>query len=234
MKILELIGIKKLYHSNAALKGIDLSVEKGNSLSVLGPNGAGKTTLLKIISGIMSPTEGKIIYKNNQSSENDRKKEIFFLGHKNSLYNTLTVLENINFVCRLFSRNNGDTSVENILREHGLWERRNDPVGELSQGMKRRLAIAKGFLINPEIFIMDEPFSGLDIRWRSSTLSKIKDFKRQGKSLVLSTHLVEVGYELADNIAFLHRGKILFIKKKEEVEVEEIKGLFHSLGEILK
>ncbi|UCE79177.1 MAG: heme ABC exporter ATP-binding protein CcmA [Nitrospiraceae bacterium] len=234
MKILELRGVKKRYHANSALNGIDLSIEKGNSLTVLGPNGSGKTTLLKILSGIMSPTEGKVIYKNNQASENDRKKEIFFLGHKNSLYNSLTVLENVNFVCRLFSRNNGDASVENILREYGLWERRNDPVGELSQGMKRRLAIAKGFLIDPDVFIMDEPFSGLDIRWRSSTLSKIKDFKRQKKSLILSTHLVVEGYELADYIAFLHRGKFLFIKKKEEVDIEEINGLFDSPEETLK
>jgi ABC-2 type transport system ATP-binding protein len=156
-------------------------------------------------------------------------KEVSFLGHRNSLYNALTVLENIQFINRLFSRRNGKDHTEHILKIHGLWERRNDPVSELSQGMKRRLAIVKGFISNPKLFIMDEPFIGLDLKWRSAVLSTIKNFKEAGNSLVLTTHLVEEGYELADNIAFLHKGKLMFLKRKDKVNIEDIKILFHSL-----
>lgn len=234
MNLIELKGIKKQYHAKMALDGIDMIIREGDLITIFGPNGAGKTTLLKTISGIMSPTEGEIFYNNKVYSKSDIKKETFYLGHKTSLYNALTVLENMDFICRLFSLNHRGESVENILREHGLWEIRKDPVNELSQGTKKRLALAKGFFINPKVFILDEPFTGLDLRWRTSILSKIKELKGQRKSLILSTHLVEEGYELADYVAFLHKGRFLFIKKKEEVAIDEIYGLFHSLGEILK
>jgi heme ABC exporter ATP-binding subunit CcmA len=231
LNIIELRGIKKQYHAKTALDGINMDVKEGDSITIFGPNGAGKTTLLKILSGIMAPTEGRISYNSKSYSESDIKKEIFYLGHKASLYNTLTVLENMDFVCRLFSFNQREKSVEDTLREHGLWERRKDPVNELSQGMKRRLALAKGFIINPRVFILDEPFTGLDLQWRHSILSRIKDIKKNGKSIIVSTHLVEEGYDLADYVAFLHKGRFLFFKKKEEVDIGEIYNLFDTIGE---
>jgi heme exporter protein A len=230
MNLFDLKGISKEYHSKSALNRVDLSMEKGEFLSVLGPNGAGKTTLLKIMSGIMSPTSGKILYKDRALSESAIKKEISYLGHKNSLYNSLSVLENIDFVCELFSRQNGGLQIENILKDHGLWERRKDPVKELSQGMKRRLAIARGFITDPEVFIMDEPFIGLDLRWRNAVLETIKSLRNHNKSLVLTTHLIEEGYDLADTVAFLDKGSLLFVKKQKDIDLEELKGLFHSLG----
>ncbi len=229
--LLELKGIKKQFHSRPVLNDINLSVKEGESITIFGPNGAGKTTLIKILSGIMSPGEGEILFNGSSSSGPELKKNIFFLGHKNSLYNSLTVIENMDFVNSLFSRSNGSNRIETVLREHGLWERRNDPVKELSQGMKRRAAIAKGFIINPGLLILDEPFSGLDLRWRRSILSKISELKTASKSCVLVTHLVEEGYELADRIAFMNKGKFLFIKDKKEVTVKEICDLFDSLGE---
>ncbi len=234
MNIIELRGVKKQYHAETALDGIDITVREGDSITIFGPNGAGKTTLLKVISGIMSPTEGKVFYNNKVYSESDIKKETFYLGHKTSLYNALTVQENMHFICRLFSINHRGEFVDSILKEHGLWERRRDPVNELSHGMKRRLALAKGFIINPKVFVLDEPFTGLDLKWRVSVLSKIKDLRDQGKFLILSTHLVEEGYELADYIAFLHKGRFLFIRKKEEVDIKEIKEFFHSPGDALR
>jgi heme ABC exporter ATP-binding subunit CcmA len=234
MNLLELTGIKKQYHAKTALDGIDLCLGEGDFLTILGPNGAGKTTLLKIMSGIMSPSEGSVKYGNRSSPESDIRKEVSYLGHKNSLYNALSVLENLEFVSRLFSHRNGRSRVEDVLKDSGLWERRNDPVSELSQGMKRRLAIIKGVITEPKVFIMDEPFTGLDLRWRKRITSSIRKFREQGRSLVLTTHLVEEGYELADNIVFLHRGKPLFVKKKSDVKVEDIYDLFDSLGEAVK
>ncbi len=231
MNIIELKGVRKQYHAKPALSGIDMYVRRGDCVTIFGPNGAGKTTLLKIVSGIMSPTEGKVFYNDRLYSESDIKKDTFYLGHRTSLYNALTVMENMDFIRRLFSLGRS-REIEDILRGHGLWERRNDPVNELSQGMKRRLALAKGFIINPELFILDEPFTGLDFRWRSAILSKIKDIKGRGRSVLISTHLVEEGYKLASRVAFLHKGKLLFIKDRDEVDIEEIYGLFDSMGEV--
>lgn len=229
MTLMEIRGIKKYFHSRPALNGIDLGIREGESITVFGPNGAGKTTLIKILSGIMAPGEGKISFNGN-SSESDMKSQIFYLGHKNSLYNSLTVSENMDFMNRLFSRSNGTQRIETVLREHGLWERRNDPVNELSQGLKRRVAIARGFITDPKILIMDEPFTGLDLKWRWAVLEKIKGLKKSGKSLVIATHLVEEGYELADRIVFLDKGRLVFMKEKQETDISEILDVFNSLG----
>lgn len=233
MRLLELTGIKKDFNMKAALAGVDIGVDKGSSLTIFGPNGAGKTTLMKIMAGIMAPSEGEVIYKGKPLSFNGHQSEVYYLGHKNALYNALTVQENLNFTAQLFA-NRITESVDTILQEHDFWEKRHALVQELSQGMKRRLAITKGFLTNQNLLILDEPFAGLDIKWRRSISSKINDLKKQGKSLVVSTHLAEEGYELADSIAFLHRGKVIFIKKKEEMKVSDIQALFNSTDEELK
>ena len=233
MQLLELTGIKKDFNMKAALAGIDISLGKGSLLTIFGPNGAGKTTLMKIMVGIMDPSEGEILYKGKPLSFNGQQSDVYYLGHKNALYNALTVKENMNFTAQLFG-NRTTEMVDNVLQEHGFWERRHALVQELSQGMKRRLAITQGFLTNQNLLIMDEPFAGLDIKWRRSISSKVNDLKRQGKSLVISTHLAEEGYELADFIAFLHRGKAIFIKKKEELKVSDIRALFNSTDEELE
>lgn len=232
MTLIELKGIKKHFHSKPAVNGIDLAVREGETITLFGPNGAGKSTLIKILSGIMSPGEGEILFNGDSTNGTTCiKKHIFFLGHKNSLYNSLTVSENMTFANRLFSRSNGSRQIDAVLKEHGLWERRNNPVKELSQGLKRRTAIARGFIVKPKLLVLDEPFAGLDLKWRLSVVNKIKKLKENGSSLILATHLIEEGYELADRIAFLHRGSFLFLKDKEETEINEIKGIFHSLGE---
>ncbi len=233
MQLLELTGIKKDFNMKAALVGVDISVDKGSALTIFGPNGAGKTTLMKIMSGIMAPSGGKVFYNGKSLSFNGQRSETYYLGHKNALYNALTVQENLNFTARLFG-NSKIEMVETVLQEHGFWEKRHALVEELSQGMKRRLAITKGFLTDQNLLILDEPFAGLDIKWRRSISSKINDLKKQGKSLVISTHLAEEGYELADFIAFLHRGKVIFIKKKEELKVSDIHILFNSSDEELE
>jgi heme ABC exporter ATP-binding subunit CcmA len=233
MQLLELTGIKKYFNTKAALAGLDISVDKGSSLTIFGPNGAGKTTLMKIMAGIMAPCGGEVLYNGKPLSFNGQQSEIYYLGHKNALYNALTVQENLNFTARLFG-NRKTEMVDTVLQEHGFWGKRHALVEELSQGMKRRLAITKGFLTNQNLLILDEPFAGLDIKWRRSISSKINDLKKQGKALVISTHLAEEGYELADSIAFLHRGKVVFIKKKEEMKVSDIQALFNSTDEELE
>ena len=225
--IIELNAIKKLYQSKAALQDVCLSLEHGEAITLFGPNGAGKTTLMKIIAGIMAPTHGKMLYQGKPLSESPSKRETFYLGHKNALYGGLTILENMQFSARLFGHKDGGM-VETVLKEHGFWERRNDTVRELSQGMKRRLALARGFVSSPTLLVLDEPFVGLGIKWRRSVMDKISAMKQAGATLVLSTHLVDEGYELADRILFLDKGRTLLCKRRDEVSVDEIKEMFEG------
>jgi ABC-2 type transport system ATP-binding protein len=134
-------------------------------------------------------------------------------------------MENMNFSERLYGLK-GKGHVEAVLRQHGFWERRNDTVRELSQGMKRRLAIARAFILKPTLLVLDEPFVGLDIKWRRSVLESILELKQAGAALVLSTHLVDEGYELADRILFIDKGKTKFLKGRDEISSNEIKEMF--------
>ena len=227
--LLELLDITKLYHSKPALDGVSITVRPGAAITVFGPNGAGKTTLMKIMAGIMSAGSGKVLYRGKPAGDSSLQREVFYLGHKNGLYAGLTVLENLRFVAGLFDVK-GDTLVNNVLKEHGLWERRNDPVRELSQGMKRRLAIAKSFLTEPSLLILDEPFAGLDLKWRGAVLQRIRELKAQGRALVIATHLVDEGHELGDYIAYLNKGSLQFFMPKEDISAEEIKRLFNERG----
>jgi heme ABC exporter ATP-binding subunit CcmA len=232
MSLLELRGISKEYHGKRALKDVSLDVREGERLVLFGPNGAGKTTLIKIMSGIMAPAAGEILYQGAPRRDGSLKRDVFFLGHRNALYESLTVRENIDFIRRLFSPvlNGSAPSTDELLREHGLLEKGDEPVRELSQGMKRRVAIAKGFLTGQRIFILDEPFSGLDLRWRRSVQEKIGELKGRGKSLVLCTHLVEEGHALADRVAFLDRGRLLRLAAKEDLDVPGVHELFRKAG----
>lgn len=225
--LLELKNIRKQYRSKVVLHDVCLALGQGESITFFGPNGAGKTTLMKIVSGIMASTHGDILYRGIPVSESSVKQETFYLGHKNALYGSLSILENMDVTARLFGQQNSGI-VEAILKEHGFWERRNDSVRELSQGMKRRLAIARGLVSKPSMMVLDEPFVGLDIKWRRSVMEKIRQMKHGGATLVLSTHLVDEGYELADRILFLDKGKTMFCKRREEVSVDEIKGMFEG------
>jgi ABC-type multidrug transport system ATPase subunit len=231
MNLIELRGIKKSFHSKPALNKINFTLKEGEAVTLFGPNGAGKSTLVRILSGIMVPGEGRIICNGSDSDNGEIRKRTFFLGHKNSLYNSLTVHENMCFANRLFPRINGSAHIEKVLKENGLWERRNDPVKELSQGMKRRVAIARAFIVSPKLLVMDEPFAGLDLTWRRAVVNRVQALKVTGTSLVLATHLVEEGFALADRVAFLHKGSFVFIKDRRDTGMQEIKDLFHSFGE---
>lgn len=224
--LLELSGITKLFHGKPALDGVDISVPEGATVTLFGPNGAGKTTLLKIMAGLMLPGQGSVLYRGKNARDNGLKQDVFYLGHKNGLYNGLTVSENMSFILSLFGRGDARTQVDTVLRESGLWERRNDSVSDLSQGMKRRLAIAKSFMCNPSLLILDEPFAGLDLRWRTSVLDRIKELKRLGRSLVLATHLIDEGMELADYVGYLEKGKLRFLSSRDEVAKDRLKDFF--------
>lgn len=229
--LLKTEGLRKTYGSRPVLSGIDLTLRKGETMVLFGPNGAGKTTLMKILSGIMQPTEGKVSFLGEPTSGSALRNKIFYLGHKNAMYNGLTVMENMAFTAQLFSVHK-DGTVQALLKEHGLWDRRNDVLRELSQGMKRRLAIMRAFLCSAPLLVLDEPFAGLDIRWRRDIALKMLELAKRGKSLLFSTHLVQEGCEIADKVCFLDKGKMMLHKHREESTPEEVQALFGPAAEL--
>ncbi|HHN65598.1 MAG TPA: ABC transporter ATP-binding protein [Nitrospirae bacterium] len=220
--MIRLIDINKTYSLRPVLKDINLDLGVGEIFVLFGHNGAGKTTLLKIVSGIMSPTRGRVEGLEKEPICN----RIFYLGHNNGLYSELTVLENVRFFQRLFSGGNGDnTIIKKNLSEFGLWQRRNDRVRSLSQGMKRRLALMKTLICDSGFIVLDEPFTGLDLRWKDTIVEKILSLRQRGTTVLITTHLVEEGLRLADRVGFLEEGKLTLIRKRTEIDELQIREM---------
>ncbi|NOX21300.1 MAG: ABC transporter ATP-binding protein [Nitrospirae bacterium] len=211
--MLTLIDISKNYGLRPVLRGINLKIDKAEIVVLFGHNGAGKTTLLKISAGITPPTRGRVVVEDQVIKQGG----IYYLGHKNSLYSELTVMENIRFFLSMRNGTAMVNSIEETLEEFGLWQRRNDPVKALSQGMKRRLALMKGIISGASLLMLDEPFSGLDLGWKDRVLNKLMALREKGTSLFIATHLINEGCQIADRVALLERGNLTLFHDKTEV-----------------
>ncbi len=190
-------------------------------VAVLGPNGAGKTTLLKIAAGLVSPTEGEVRVRGKRLKYPPGNR-ISYLGHSHCLYLDLTVMENIDLQIKLQRGSNGRASVREDLEELGLWERRMDPVRDLSQGMKRRLALLKVFLTDADILVLDEPLVGIDLRWTERITEKIKILKSSGKGILMTTHSIDEALSVADRIALLKNGVLTSVSRCDELDRGEL------------
>jgi ABC-type multidrug transport system ATPase subunit len=204
-------GLVKDYGHIRALKGVNLEVRHGESLVLLGPNGAGKSTLLGILAGRIHPNEGKAAIGGSEiGSSSNVRRLIGYLNHASLLYPGLTAMENLLFFGRLYMVEDLRGRAEEMLRLMGLWERRNDRVGGYSRGMEQRLSIARALLHEPQLLLLDEPFSGLDhqsARAFAKTLLALKDGHR---SLIVATHDMNAASSFGDRVLILEKGRILY------------------------
>ena len=204
-------GLIKRYGHIRALKGIDLKVDRGESIVLLGPNGAGKSTLLGVLAGRLNPTAGQVFLGGERLGKSaDARGRTGYLAHSSLLYPGLTARENLLFYAKLYGIGDSVKRSDEMLQFMGLWERRNDRVGAFSRGMEQRLAIARSLLHDPQLILLDEPFSGLDYQ-SSLTFSRALGQLRDGRrTLITATHDMEAVEDLGDRLAIMNRGRILF------------------------
>ena len=211
-EILVAKDIKKSFGHFRVLNGVNLSINRGDRYILFGSNGAGKTTLVKILSTLLSADSGEIIIFGKKPGKNlkDIKTKIGFMSHDPYLYNELTAFENLNFYSNLYSLQNNNERVKNLLKEIGLYHRANDRVGSFSRGMKQRLSLARAILHDPDIIFLDEPYTGLDIMAQSILNDLIVRLNNKGKTFFFITHDVSKGFDIAKKSGILSKGKILF------------------------
>lgn len=212
--ILEIKNLKKNFGSFAALKGINLKVNRGEIIGLLGPNGAGKTTTIKIITGLLKADSGEInIFGENIISGLPTwiKEKIGVVFEESNLYYRLSAYDNLLF----FARINGikKTKVEELLKEYELYDVRKKAVKNFSKGMKKRLMICRSLLAEPEILILDEATGGLDPISAEIIRQKISKLKAEGKTVLLSTHYLEEADRLCDRVAFINQGSLIALDK---------------------
>ena len=232
--MITLKGIKKTFGLFEALKGINLAFATGDFVTIVGQNGAGKSTLLKIMAGLMSPSLGEIIINGNtfKNGSGMHREEMGVVTHQACLYPSLSAYANLLFFGKLFNVEGLHGRVEEMLKRVGLWERKDDPVTTYSCGMKQRLAISRAVLHHPSLLLLDEPFSGLDPRAVDDLKALLNEFKKEGKTIIMITHQLDVGYELADRLTVIHKGRVILDEEKSKLPWDKFHELCHSAGDI--
>lgn len=202
--------IRKSFDHRVILRDISIDVQPEQFIALTGGNGAGKTTFLKILAKLKRPDKGNIFLNDVDiwDGPDEVRKSVGFLSHQIFLYDDLNSVENLRFTARLFGVKQPDNRINDLLQQLHLFHRKFDPVKTFSRGMQQRLSLARAVLHNPEILLLDEPFSGLDESGIEILSAIIERYKAEGKSIVLVTHNLQKGYELADELYILHKGEV--------------------------
>lgn len=212
--IIEVTRLTKKFKDFTAVDDISFDVKKGEIFAFLGPNGAGKSTTIKMLTTLLSPTQGKILLDNHSATENKHatRKSFGIVFQDPSLDDELTAYENMELHSVLYgtARSTRKDRIQTLLEFVELWDRRNSLVKTFSGGMKRRLEIARGLLHNPNILFLDEPTIGLDPQTRNHMWNYIKNLnKTEGMTIFFTTHYMEEAEQIADTIAIMDNGKII-------------------------
>jgi ABC-2 type transport system ATP-binding protein len=219
-KIISVQNLTKKYANEfTAIKNLSLDIYEGEIIALLGPNGAGKTTLISTICGLSSITSGSIKVRELDVIEDYRKtREIIGLVPQElSLEPFEKVINSIQFSRRLFGKKNDDNFIDDLLKKLHLYDKKNESIKSLSGGMKRRVLIAKALSHNPEILFLDEPTAGVDVELRKDMWNVIKELKKDGVTIILTTHYIEEAEMIADRIGIINNGELLLVEDKQKL-----------------
>ena len=203
-------GVWKFYGDYPALRNVNLEAEAGACLALIGRNGAGKTTLLRTIAGFSRPGKGKISIFGDSPRDTDARKKMGYIGHGISVYDELSALENLTLYGKLYGLRDPRKSAMEWLQRTGLERVKDGLVREFSRGMRQRLAVARAFLHEPKVLLLDEPFTALDDRAIAVLQQVLREALARGKTIVMSTHQLREALELATHVALLNRGQVAF------------------------
>ncbi len=205
-----------------AVDGVSLSLKPGRALAIFGPNGAGKTTLLKMLAGGLQPTSGQVLIGGVPIRGLDRswRSKIGVVSHQSFLYGHLSVTENLQFYGRLYGLKDLKTRIPERLEQVKLADRADSTVMSLSRGLRQRVALARALLHDPEVVLLDEPFTGLDAHDAEVLRHQLRVLKDGRRAIVLVTHNLTEGVKMADDVVIQVRGKFLVECTRSEVPDE--------------
>ena len=231
MSAIEVQGVWKFYGDFPALRDVRFNIEAGSCLALLGRNGAGKTTLLRIIAGLSRAGRGQVRILDREAREQAARARIGILGHGISLYEELSAFENLRLFGRLYGLADPTKSALAWLERTGLERVRDGLVREFSRGMRQRLAVARAFLHDPSVLLLDEPFTSLDDRAIALLEGLLREAIAQGRTVVLSTHQLREALELATRVALLVRGRLAHAGPRTDEMLEDTGWLYRHYGE---
>ena len=215
--VIQVSGLSKTYASGfAALKGIDLTIRRGEIFALLGPNGAGKTTLINIICGIVNPSGGTVMVDGRDIITEYRatRAMIGLVPQELTTDAFETVWDTVSFSRGLFGKPKNPDTIARTLKSLSLWEKRDQKIMTLSGGMKRRVLIAKALSHEPQILFLDEPTAGVDVELRQDMWTIVRGLRAAGVTVILTTHYIEEAEEMADRVGVISRGELILVEEK--------------------
>jgi ABC-type multidrug transport system ATPase subunit len=218
LSVLTLQGITKFYGRIQALNNVSFEVPEGSVFGILGPNGSGKTTLLGIVMDVLKSNGGNFLWF-GQPAHEDQRKKIGTLLETPNFYHYLSGYRNLNITAAIKKR--GKDDIQNVLEKVKLTQRQHSKFSSYSLGMKQRLAIASALLGNPSVLVLDEPTNGLDPVGIAETRDLIRNLAKEGKTIILASHLLDEVEKVCTHVAILQKGKLITSGHVDEVLVNE-------------
>ncbi|RJQ37367.1 MAG: heme ABC exporter ATP-binding protein CcmA [Dehalococcoidia bacterium] len=230
-KAIEVRKLTRTFDDFPALRGIDLEVARGESLVIFGPNGAGKTTLIRVLSTIIRPSSGTVLIDGLNIKEHAEKARrlIGVVSHHPFLYANLSAYENLEFYGRLYDVPDLKTRIGEVTTLVGMTARLHDRVSTFSRGMQQRFAIARALLHRPQIMLLDEPETGLDQQAVALLWEVLRGEAAARRTVVMTTHNLERGLDLASRLLIMSRGKIVFEGGGKSLDLAGLKQAYQDV-----
>ena len=237
--MLDVRNLVKRYNRIPAVDGISFTIRPGEVLGYLGPNGAGKSTTVKMLIGLIDPTRGEILFR-GRDVRNDWPGFLASVGYvpeEPHLYPQLSGREYLQLVGRLrgMARRLLDCRIDELLRLFSLWEDRHSPLSSYSKGMRQKILLAAALVHNPELLILDEPFSGLDVNTAIMLRTLIRELAAEGRMILYSSHVLEVVEKICSSVVILRKGKVIAQDAVEHLRIlmsqPSLEGVFTQLTE---
>jgi predicted permease len=238
--MLEVRGLVKYYSHTPALRGVSFAIRPGEILGCLGPNGAGKSTIVKILTGLIEPSEGRIFY-NGRSVQEDFtafQSRIGYVPEEAHLYPHLSSREYLQLSGRLrgLTRAALEPKMDEFLRLFGLWSDRHAPLASYSKGMRQKILLSAALLHDPDILILDEPFSGLDVTSALLLRTLLGSLAERGKIVLYSSHVLEVVEKVCSNVLILRQGEVVAYdsieRLRELMSQPSLEAVFSQLAQV--
>lgn len=204
-------NVRKEFDSGFSIAILNLSIKAGEKISIFGPNGAGKTTFLKILAGLITPSSGSLkILQSKSDNRVEVLRSLGFVSQSGHFYETLTVKENLEFYGKMYGLRKEQLvkRIDTLLTKFGLDTTLDLKIFQLSKGMKQRLRIIKALLHEPELLLLDEPYSGLDLQSAEHLASTLDSM--QEKTIICATHDFDTGVREGQRVIIFNRGSVLF------------------------
>lgn len=231
--VLSARGLTREYGVVRAVDGIDLELAPGDFLTIFGPNGAGKTSLLSLLGGRLRPSEGQVFVGGEllDFGRTSWRSRIGVLSHQSFLYGHLTVAENLRFFGRLFGLRDLGERIPDRLEQVGLTDRADFLARQLSHGMRQRAALARALLHDPELVLLDEPYTGLDPYAATVLRGVLSSLKDGARTVVMVTHNLTQGLELATRVAIQVRGRFAWEGARADLDAGAFEHFYHRVVE---